>query len=374
MAKETRYLEGTHLLVATPSALVDVCMGEGGDEDEGEGDVESLVRRRSLLDHLKILCVDEFDECLKKQSEATMMIMANAALITEDKMSPQVVLVGATLTSSQMQLASIAGWIKSPVEIKVGGRDGSKAGSKVPSSLKHRFVVTEPSRRLAVLVKMLRQDLADAAKTGQRVRVIVFTRDAKDAAEIADPLRTALWNEHSISLMVPPGTPSPSINPIDPEAKAGAAAELAESSPFSATDPIASLLSFRDMRTTLLLCTGDAARGLDLPSVSHVYSLSCPEDSSAYLHRAGRAGRIGNTRGGVITTLVTSEEVPLLAEIMVDLSLTPTEQDDANSGSPLLDFVGEEALEVFELEGGLGLNEVYVDKLRKGLDDVFNLL
>lgn len=205
------------------------------------------------------------------------------------------------------------------------------------------------------------------------MQAIVFTRDAKDAAEIADPLRSALWNEHSISLMVPPGTPLPSLNPIDPEAKAGTQAELAGSSPFSATDPISALLSFRDMRTTLLLCTGEAARGLDLPSVSHVYSLSCPEDSSSYLHRAGRAGRIGSTRGGVITTLVTSEEVPLLAEIMVDLGLDPTEQQDANSGSPLLDIVGEEAMEVFEQEGG-SEKDTTVDKLKKGLEDIFNLL
>lgn len=67
--------------------------------------------------------------------------------------------------------------------------------------------------------------------------------------------------------------------------------------PPAATDPIRAMLSFRDNKTTLLLCTPAAARGLDLPAVSFVYSVGCPADAAQYLHRAGRAGRIGSTRG-----------------------------------------------------------------------------
>ena len=63
----------------------------------------------------------------------------------------------------------------------------------------------------------------------------------------------------------------------------------------------------------------------------------------------------------------------MLAEMMVDLGLDPTEQEAASTGSPLLDLVGEEALEVFEKEGGLE-KETSVDKLKKGLEDIFNLL
>ena len=65
----------------------------------------------------------------------------------------------------------------------------------------------------------------------------------------------------------------------------------------AATDTIHALLSFRDNKTTLLLCTSQAARGLDLPAVSHVFSLGCPEDAAQYLHRAGRTGRIGSMAG-----------------------------------------------------------------------------
>lgn len=50
---------------------------------------------------------------------------------------------------------------------------------------------------------------------------------------------------------------------------------------------------FRDNAATFLLATPSASRGLDLPAVSHVYNLSCP-DVTTYLHQAGRAGRIGS--------------------------------------------------------------------------------
>jgi len=52
-----------------------------------------------------------------------------------------------------------------------------------------------------------------------------------------------------------------------------------------------------------LIATPQAARGLDLPAVSHVYNLGPPEDPTEYLHRAGRAGRIGSPVGGVFVKL-----------------------------------------------------------------------
>lgn len=55
---------------------------------------------------------------------------------------------------------------------------------------------------------------------------------------------------------------------------------------------------FRDNKATFLLATPAAARGLDLPAVSHVYNLSPPADAVEYLHRAGRVGRIGASTPG----------------------------------------------------------------------------
>ncbi len=56
--------------------------------------------------------------------------------------------------------------------------------------------------------------------------------------------------------------------------------------------------AFRDNESTLLLATPAASRGLDLPAVGFVYSLGAPADATDYLHRAGRAGRIGSPVDG----------------------------------------------------------------------------
>lgn len=65
------------------------------------------------------------------------------------------------------------------------------------------------------------------------------------------------------------------------------------------------LHSFRDNKSSLLIATPQAARGLDLPAVSHVYNLGPPEDPVEYLHRAGRAGRIGSPVGGMVLPSLT---------------------------------------------------------------------
>ncbi|MGB1250061.1 MAG: DEAD/DEAH box helicase [Candidatus Promineifilaceae bacterium] len=43
----------------------------------------------------------------------------------------------------------------------------------------------------------------------------------------------------------------------------------------------------------LLVATDVAARGIDIPDLSHVFQFEVPEDTEAYIHRAGRTGRAG---------------------------------------------------------------------------------
>jgi ATP-dependent RNA helicase DeaD len=55
-----------------------------------------------------------------------------------------------------------------------------------------------------------------------------------------------------------------------------------------------------------LVATDVAARGLDVPDLSHVIQYEPPEDSEAYIHRAGRTGRAGAT--GTAVSLVSGLE------------------------------------------------------------------
>lgn len=50
---------------------------------------------------------------------------------------------------------------------------------------------------------------------------------------------------------------------------------------------------FNKQDSALLLCTDVAARGLDIPKVTHILQFDPPGDANAYVHRVGRTARLG---------------------------------------------------------------------------------
>jgi ATP-dependent RNA helicase DeaD len=66
------------------------------------------------------------------------------------------------------------------------------------------------------------------------------------------------------------------------------------------------LASFSRGRTRVLVATNVAARGIDVPNVSHVINYDLPEDTETYVHRIGRTARAG--KDGVAITLVGETE------------------------------------------------------------------
>src|SRR6202521_123359 len=64
----------------------------------------------------------------------------------------------------------------------------------------------------------------------------------------------------------------------------------------------AALEQFRKGEVTLLVASDVAARGLDIPDVSHIYNFDVPLHPDDYVHRIGRTGRAG--RAGIAITIV----------------------------------------------------------------------
>ncbi|MHB8586675.1 MAG: DEAD/DEAH box helicase [Thermoplasmatota archaeon] len=67
-----------------------------------------------------------------------------------------------------------------------------------------------------------------------------------------------------------------------------------------------SLSVFRDGTVRILVATDVAARGLDIPDVTHVVNVDCPNVAEAYVHRIGRTARAG--RSGRTFLFVTDED------------------------------------------------------------------
>ena len=59
---------------------------------------------------------------------------------------------------------------------------------------------------------------------------------------------------------------------------------------------MAALDQFRKGEVTLLIASDVAARGLDIPDVSHVFNFDVPHHADDYVHRIGRTGRAGHDR------------------------------------------------------------------------------
>ena len=68
----------------------------------------------------------------------------------------------------------------------------------------------------------------------------------------------------------------------------------------------AALEQFRNGEVTLLVASDVAARGLDIPDVSHVFNFDVPHHPDDYVHRIGRTGRAGRT-GAAITIVAPAD-------------------------------------------------------------------
>lgn len=97
------------------------------------------------------------------------------------------------------------------------------------------------------------------------------------------------------------------------------------------------LEGFRNGEITFLVASDVAARGLDIPEVSHVFNYDVPSHAEDYIHRIGRTGRAG--REGFAAMLVTKKDMPAVKDIealcgsqIEWISDKPDDEGDAGEG------------------------------------------
>ena len=85
---------------------------------------------------------------------------------------------------------------------------------------------------------------------------------------------------------------------------------------------LAALDEFKNGESPLLIASDVAARGLDIPSVSHVFNFDVPSNAEDYVHRIGRTGRAGR-EGKAFTLAVPNDDDKKLVKAVEELIGAP---------------------------------------------------
>jgi len=228
------------------------------------GRVMDHLERESLkLDALKAIVLDEADEMLR------MGFIDDVEWILEHTPPErQTALFSATMPNVIREVARRH--LRDPQEIKI------RAATSTVAKISQRYWLVRGVDKLDALTRIL-----DAEETFDAALVFVRTKIATE--ELADKLVARGY----------------AVAALNGDMTQGLRERVIEQLKNGALD--------------IVIATDVAARGIDVPRVSHVINYDIPYDTEAYVHRIGRTGRAG--REGVAILFVAPRETRMLKMI-----------------------------------------------------------
>jgi ATP-dependent RNA helicase RhlE len=224
--------------------------------------IDHLERGTIKLDRIELVVIDEADRLLDMgflpQLRRVMRMVPRRR---------QTLMFSATMPVSVEQLARE--FLNDPARVNVGEM------STPPASVRQTIYPVTIDNKGAMLLEILKRSEVDSA--------IVFTRTKSRADRVA-----RLLVRNSIKAIAIHGDRSQSQRS-------------------------AALAGFRKGTYRVMVATDVAARGLDIPDVSHVINFDLPDVTESYIHRIGRTARMG--KAGEAMSLVTPEERQSLGQI-----------------------------------------------------------
>lgn len=227
------------------------------------GRVMDLIRRKSLkLNALKTLVLDEADEMLRMGFiDDVEWVMEQ---IPEER---QIALFSATMPTQIHKITQK--YLDNPKEIVI------KVKTTTASTITQRYWMVSGHHKLDALTRILEAEPFDA--------MIVFVRTKNATTELAEKLEARGYSSAALNGDIAQNQREKTIN------------------------------NLKRKKIDILIATDVAARGLDVPRISHVINYDVPYDTEAYVHRIGRTGRAG--RQGDAILFVAPREKRMLQQI-----------------------------------------------------------
>ncbi len=227
------------------------------------GRVMDLIRRKSLkLEALKTLVLDEADEMLRMGFiDDVEWIMEK---IPEER---QIALFSATMPAPIHKITKK--YLDNPKEIFI------KVKTATASTIKQRYWMVSGHHKLDALTRILEAEVFDA--------IIIFVRTKNATLELAEKLEARGYSAAAIN------------------------GDIAQNQREKTVQ------NLKRNKIDILIATDVAARGLDVPRISHVINYDVPYDTEAYVHRIGRTGRAGRTGDAIL--FVAPREKRMLQQI-----------------------------------------------------------
>lgn len=224
--------------------------------------LDCVERRTADLTGIEILVLDEADRLLD------MGFMPQVRrVVSQIPKKRQTLMLSATIDRRIEQLAGDL--LTNPTRVQSVNKQVE------PSAIEQKFFHVNEFGKDALLLKLIQESEMDS--------VLVFTRTRRKAAWVKDRLRDAQIQAEEIH------------------------------GDISQSQREKTLKRYRDGLFPVLVATDVAARGLDIPSISHVVNYDLPETPEDYVHRIGRTGRAG--RSGIAYSFVGENQRYLVRDI-----------------------------------------------------------
>ncbi|SEN71663.1 Superfamily II DNA and RNA helicase [Amphibacillus marinus] len=234
------------------------------------GRINELISQKKLKMHqVKTIVLDEADQLLVSEHLAII-----EGIVKSTMKDRQVLVFSATLPDPVQKTA--ARIMNSPEVIQVGNEEDDRP------NVTYLYLVCEARDKIDWLRKLIRN---------QEMKALVFVKDITTLSVLAEKLDY---------MGIRAGVLHSDANKQE-RAKA--------------------MKAFRDGESELLLASDVAARGLDIPNLSHVIHMDLPNEKTQFVHRSGRTGRLGAESGTVIA-IVTEIEERQLQKFSRQLGLT----------------------------------------------------